>query len=117
MVESVCGAHVVSSIYEHPLHPPTQRLLPETAGARLGVTAVSGMLGGPHCDFPGLLMHLTLSDVGTRSSYTWGVEEDNPSFINSAITEALNEIIASSAPIWNFQSKAKASTFRSLGVT
>ncbi|CAB1443116.1 unnamed protein product [Pleuronectes platessa] len=56
-------------------HPPAASyfsLSRETPGARLNVTAVSGMLGGQCSGFPGLHLHLTLSDAGTKSSYTSG---------------------------------------------
>lgn len=73
MVESVWGGHAVSPFYD----PPQPHLLPfflntETLGARLAVTAVSGMLGGRCGHFPGLHLHLRLSDTGARIHYTSG---------------------------------------------
>lgn len=44
----------------------------ETPGARRCVTAVSGMLGGRSGHFPGLQLHLRLSDTGTRISGSSG---------------------------------------------
>lgn len=49
----------------------------ETPGARRGVTAVSGMLGRQCSHFPGLRLHLRLSDAGTRISYTLGAKAQN----------------------------------------
>lgn len=72
MVESVCGGHVVSPSAHTHLHLLLFYLSRETPGARRGVTAVSGMLGR-HCrHFPGLHLHLRLSDAGTGISYTSG---------------------------------------------
>lgn len=44
----------------------------ETPGARRGVTAVSGMLGGRCSHFPGLHLHMRQNDTGTRISDTSG---------------------------------------------
>lgn len=48
----------------------------ETPGARRGVTAVSGMLGGRRSHFPGLHLHLRPSDAGPKigsSKYTQSI--------------------------------------------
>lgn len=48
-----------------PTASPLFSLSRKTPGARRGVTAVSGMLGGHCSDFPGLYLHLRLSDAAT----------------------------------------------------
>lgn len=71
----LCGGHVVSPFHDPPPPPPHLLLIflsRETPGARRGVTAVSGMPGGCCSHFPGLHLHLRLSDASTRISYTSG---------------------------------------------